>query len=90
MGWLARLGIFFSHIVKGAASDIPQLIILFLSIPCFKASDLFFKLAYRLDQRSLLGLRIRQGGLHGENLLVQLDGLFEDLRRVPQTSYSLR
>jgi hypothetical protein len=46
-------------------------------------------LAYRLNQRRLLCLRIRQGGLYGQNLLIELDGIFEELRGVPRTSYSL-
>jgi hypothetical protein len=40
-----------------------------------------------LNQRRLLRLRISQGGLYGENFLVKLDGIFEELRRIPQTSY---
>src|SRR6516225_158636 len=67
------------HVGKGPGSNLLQLVSLLLSFPCFKASNFFFKIAYSLNQRRLFCLRIRQGGLHREDLLVKLDGLFEDL-----------
>ena len=87
---LGALCIFLQHIDQGAATEYRlEFISLLLSFPCFHVSNFFFALAYRLNQRRLLHLRIRQGGLRREDLLVQLDGLFEDLRSVPQTHHSL-
>jgi hypothetical protein len=48
-----------------------------------------FKRRMGLNQRRLLRLRIRQGGPYREDLLVKLDGIFEELRGVPRTGHSL-
>ena len=37
------------HIGEGSGSNLLQLISLLLSFPCFKASNVFFKMAYRLN-----------------------------------------
>src|SRR5580704_530580 len=41
-----------------------QFVALLLSFPAFQGSHFFFKLAYALNQRRLLRLRISQGGLY--------------------------
>ena len=50
-----RLSIWFQRIGQrcAATSQLLQLIALLLSIPCFKASHFFFKLAYAVQQRRL-------------------------------------
>jgi len=48
MGWFSRLGIFFSRIGEGTVPDILQFVFFLLAIPCFKASNLCFEIAYTL------------------------------------------
>jgi hypothetical protein len=89
MKWFGALSIGLNRASEGTGSQILQLVPLLLSFPCFKASNFFFKLSYRLNQRRLFRLRICKGGLHREDLLVKLDGIFEELRGVPQTAIVL-
>jgi hypothetical protein len=77
------------HIGKAPRSNFFQLVSLLLSFPCFKASTFFFKVAYSLNQRRLFCLRIKQGFLYGEDLLLELDGCVEQLCRIPQTHHGL-
>ena len=54
MRWFGRVHAFFLRISEHALTpDAGKLVILLLSIPCFKASHFFFKLAYTLQQRRL-------------------------------------
>ncbi len=47
---------FFLRISENSVSDAGKFIALLLSIPCFKASHFFFKIAYSLQQHKLLRL----------------------------------
>ena len=44
------------HVSEGSRSTLGQAVALLLSVPCFRASHFFFKLAYALNQRHLLRL----------------------------------
>lgn len=46
--------LFFQDVGHNSRSDISKLIFLSLSVPCFKMSHFFFKLAYFVNQRRLL------------------------------------
>jgi hypothetical protein len=48
--------LWFQHISNRAPSDGLEIVILFLSIPCFKLSNLFFKITYTLQYRQLVRL----------------------------------
>jgi hypothetical protein len=64
MRWFAGLGTVLSHANESALPNVFQFVFLLLSIPSFKASHFFFKLAYSLNQ-----LRLRD--LCGEDLFLQ-------------------
>jgi hypothetical protein len=89
MRWFGAACVRFQHIGKGPGCNLFELVPLLLSFPCFKASNFFFKIAYRLNQRRLFRLRVQQGFLYGEELLLELDGCFEKLSGIPQTHYGL-
>ena len=69
----------FYNISQTSRVKFAELVVLLLSFPCFKASNFFFKMAYRLNQRRLFRLRVGQRGLYRKDLLVELDGIFEEL-----------
>lgn len=60
MRWFGRLHAFFQRIGERAGfSDWGQLISFLLCVPCFQASNFFFKIAYALNQRKLVRLSIK-------------------------------
>jgi hypothetical protein len=85
MKWFGSLFVLLHNISKRSSSQILQFISLLLCFPVFKANDFFFKITYSLNQRRLLILSIKQGGLRGGDLAVQLDSLFEKFCRVPKS-----
>ena len=89
MLWLGALGVRLHNISKRSSGHFYEFIPLLLCFPCFKASNFFFALAYRFNQRRLFRLRIGQGFLHREDLLIQLDSCFEQLCQIPQTHKGL-
>ena len=57
-GWL---GVFFERINQRPANgNWLQFVSLFVSFPCFKASNFFFSISYRLNQRRALVLQRKQ------------------------------
>lgn len=53
MRWLGAASVFFNRIGEILRVDFLKVIFFFLSLPFFKASHLFFKIAYALNQRRL-------------------------------------
>jgi hypothetical protein len=53
MRWLGSASLFLNRVGKACGVDFLQAIFFFLSVPFFKASHLFFKGAYALQQRRL-------------------------------------
>jgi hypothetical protein len=53
MGWFSARFRFFQRVSERSPSKILKFIAVFLSFPCFKASHLFFKFTYSLQQRRL-------------------------------------
>jgi hypothetical protein len=60
VGWLQAAS-------KNSCSDLGKLIAILLSIPCFKISNLCFKVAYLLQQRELIRLGRKCAALGGED-----------------------
>ena len=80
MRWFGAASVSLQHIGKHARPQSFQFVVFFLSIPCFKASHFFFKLAYTLQQRRLSRLG-RYCALHGgEDFSVQFP------ERIPEFS----
>lgn len=86
----SALGFWFNHIGERSRPHFYQFVFFLFSIPLFEASNLFFKLAYRGNQRRLILLRTRQGTLYGEKLSAELDLCFEKLCGVAQAEGGLR
>ncbi len=53
MRWFGAAHFWFKHVSDCAPNDVLKLVFLLLSIPCFKASHFFFKLAYAVQQSQL-------------------------------------
>jgi hypothetical protein len=81
---IGALGVLFNRIGECSSPQILQLIAPLLAIPCLKASNFLFKLAYVACSACASAKAVCR-----EDLLIKLDGLFEDLRSIPQTSHSL-
>jgi hypothetical protein len=73
--WSRRVGI-------NARTDFGKFVLLLFSVPCFQASNFFFKLAYRLNQRraflvnrknSVLGISVCEGAGLSQRPFVQGD-----------------
>src|ERR1700730_2973974 len=89
MDGFASSFIFFKRIEEHSRIVPLQFIALLICFPDFHASNFFFKIVYRPNQLRLFRLDLEQGGLRRSDLAIQLDRLFEELRRVPQTDQSL-
>ena len=59
-------------------ANVVQLIFLLFSVPCFKLSNLFFKVAYLTQQRELIRLGRECARLDGQDFSIKFDGLFPD------------
>src|SRR5437879_4422842 len=74
-----RAYIFLQGVNKGVSargtlwSYLSELIFLFLSIPCFKISQLFFKFTFTLQQQQLIRVGGKCACLGGEDCSVQFD-----------------
>jgi hypothetical protein len=84
--WLQRVD-------ENAGLSPRQCIALLVSIPIFKANQLFFLAAYRLNQRRLFIARGRQRLSHsylgGDQFFTEFDDIFARLRRTPKRGESL-
>ena len=56
MRWFGRLSVRLSTVGHRSPTKFVHFVALLLSVPCFKASHFFFKLAYAANQRRLLRL----------------------------------
>src|SRR5882724_1842716 len=90
MGWFSRLGIFFSRIGEGTVPDILQFVFFLLAIPCFKASNLCFEIAYTLQHRKLVRLGRECVRLGGEDYSLQFDDRLVEFRKVSDRYERLR
>jgi len=98
MHWFGRTCLFLQRISKSASARrtfgtyVHELILLLLSIPCFKVSHFFFKLTYSLQQRRLRRLGRECALLGGDDLSLQFDcfrpndasvaGIYQELRKI--------
>ena len=76
-------------ISKSPIPKVLQLVALFLSIPCFKASNFCFKIAYTVNLRRMrfagldcAGLRIHDGALQLKNLRITLSRISDFSHRL--------
>lgn len=75
MGWIGSLGLWLQEIGEGPRPDFLKFVALLLALPCFKASNFLFQLAYAAQQRRLRLLGRESVLLGGEDHSLE----FEDL-----------
>lgn len=90
MGWFARVGISSRDVSERPIPNILQFVFLFFSIPCFKASNFFFEIAYTLQQRELVALGRKCVRLGGEDYSLQFDDRLIEFREVSDRHQRLR
>src|SRR3990172_9559383 len=85
MRLFGALCLVFHAVDKNSRSNFLKLIALLLSFPCFKASNLFFKLAYLLNQRKALLQSRRCAALGVYDLRLEFDKLSLEGGTIAQT-----
>src|SRR5262249_36965339 len=75
---------------EASASKVGQLVFLLLCLPCFHLSNVFFQLAYLLQQRILRRVGRDCVLLGGEDYSVEFDGLLQKLGVIPNPEKALR
>src|SRR5690606_27378747 len=75
MLWFSRAFFFFQDVSKLSKTYLGQFVPLLFCVPCFYASNMFFKLAYTLQQRELLRLSSDCARLGGKDHRLEFDGL---------------
>src|SRR5438105_433245 len=80
---------FFHGISQRTSVEFYEFIALLLCLPCFEFSNLFFKIAYTLQQRRLAEIGAKCALLGGENYSVQFDSLRLKYGSVAETYHCL-
>lgn len=77
MFWFGDVTLFLQRVSKriGKCTRLGELVVLLFSIPCFKTSQFFFKLACSIQQRELVYLGRKCVLLGGEDFSLEFDHL---------------
>ena len=90
MRWLGSLSVWINGVDKRPRPYLVQVVASLLSFPCFKLSNLCFKIAFRLQQRRLLALGSHCAVLGGENYALEFDDLGLNHRLIPKANERAR
>ena len=90
MHWFSALSLWLHKVSEHSTRYFPKFVALSLSIPCFRLSHFFFKIAYTLQQRKLVRLGRKCVALGGHDYSLQFDDLGLDLGTDLQAYYSLK
>lgn len=90
MGRCGALGLWFQSVSENTLSQFGKLILLLLSIPCFKFSNAFFQFTYTSRQRRLRLLGSQSAMLGGENYALEFEDLPLHLNRPAYIKERLR
>ncbi len=90
MRWFGGLGVIFHSIAKSTNINLLEFIALLFTFPCFKISNLFFEIAYALNQRRALLINRKNRALGIHDFRLQFEPLLLKGRSTAQSYHRLK